>query len=166
MMRAIDVRDLLAHPGAAARERIDEAIEGLHTELVDVPPESPVEGDLLLENVVEGVLVSGTVRATMRLRCARCLREFRRSLVVDVHELFSHDPDPNGVDYQLTTDGELDPEPMVRDALGLAIPFAPLCRPDCLGLCERCGGDRNAGECSCEEPVDPRWAPLREYPES
>jgi uncharacterized protein len=42
----------------------------------------------------------------------------------------------------------------------LAMPFAPLCGPDCLGLCERCGGDRNLGECACEPEPDPRWEGL------
>jgi uncharacterized protein len=40
------------------------------------------------------------------------------------------------------------------------MPFAPLCRPDCLGLCSRCGGDLNLGECTCRPEADPRWAPL------
>jgi uncharacterized protein len=40
------------------------------------------------------------------------------------------------------------------------MPFSPLCRPECLGLCERCGGDRNLGECSCGPEVDPRWSVL------
>jgi uncharacterized protein len=55
---------------------------------------------------------------------------------------------------------------MVRDAIGLQLPFAPLCRPDCAGLCERCGGDRNLGECSCEEQIDARWAPLQGFSEN
>jgi uncharacterized protein len=48
----------------------------------------------------------------------------------------------------------------VRDAVVLEMPFSPLCRPDCLGLCARCGGDRNLGECSCGPEVDPRWGAL------
>ena len=50
--------------------------------------------------------------------------------------------------------------------LGLQLPFAPLCRPDCAGLCERCGGDRNLGECSCEQEIDARWAPLQGFSEN
>jgi DUF177 domain-containing protein len=166
MMRAIDIRELLAHPGGAARERIEEPIEGLHTELADVPADSPVEGELLLENVVEGVLVSGTLNATMTLRCARCLRDYTQGVEVDVHELYSQQPDPDGDEYEIAPEGSLDPEPMVRDAIGLQLPFAPLCRPDCAGLCERCGGDRNLGECSCEQEVDAHWAPLQGFSEN
>jgi uncharacterized protein len=43
----------------------------------------------------------------------------------------------------------------------LAVPFAPLCREDCKGLCPQCGIDRNTGTCSCEPPIDPRLAALK-----
>jgi uncharacterized protein len=166
MMREIDIRDLLAHPGSATSARIAEPIADLRTELAGVPADAPVQGDLLLENVVEGVLVSGTLTANMAFRCARCLREMTRPVQIEVHELFAADPDPEGDEYRLAPEGALDPEPMVRDALGLALPFAPLCRPDCRGLCERCGGDRNLGECSCPQRIDPRWAPLEGFSEN
>jgi uncharacterized protein len=58
------------------------------------------------------------------------------------------------------SDGGLDLEPMIRDAVILSMPFAPLCRPSCLGLCERCGADRNLGECACGPVVEDAWAPL------
>jgi DUF177 domain-containing protein len=161
--RAIDVRELLSHPGASATERIDEPLEGLHTEVAHVPAEAPVRGELLLENVVEGVLVSGTLAAAMMLRCARCLKDYSEPVEIEVRELFCRQPDPEGDEYEIAAQGELDPEPMVRDAVGLAMPFAPLCRPDCKGLCERCGGDRNVGECSCVEPADPRWSSLQRW---
>jgi uncharacterized protein len=52
---------------------------------------------------------------------------------------------------------------MIRDVVGVELPFAPVCRPDCRGLCGRCGGDLNLGECTCSEPdIDPRWAGLGE----
>jgi DUF177 domain-containing protein len=160
MMRTIDVRDLLARPGAATAERIEEPIEGLRNELVEVPSDAPVAGELVLEHISEGIFVTGTIRAPLTLRCARCLKEFAHPVEVRVEELYTTQPAPDSDDYLLDPEGELDPEPMVRDAVGLALPFAPLCRPDCKGLCERCGGDRNLGECNCTEPIDPRWAPL------
>lgn len=158
-MRAIDVRNLLSHAGSVRTVRIDESVEGLHMELADVPEDSSVTGELLLEGLVEGILVSGRLSGLMRMRCARCLAEFDREFEVEVSELFARVPDPEGDDYALDPDALLDPEPMVRDAVLLSMPFAPLCRPECEGLCERCGGDRNFGECTCvEPPVDPRWA--------
>lgn len=159
-MRAIDVRDLLDAPGTAKTVHVEEALEGLHTELVDVPADLPLEGDLSLESVVDGIYVSGSFAGRMAIRCARCLKEFDRDFDVEMDELFVRELGPDD-DYGLAEDLTLDPEPMVRDAVVLAMPFSPLCKPDCLGLCESCGGDRNLGECTCTgPPADPRWAGL------
>ena len=160
-MRAIDVRDLLGHPGSADTVLVDEPLGGLHMELADVPADSAIRGDLLLESVVEGILVTGSLSGEMTLRCARCLVEFAQGFDVEVSELFGRQPAEADDGYALSPGGQLDPEQMVRDAVLLEMPFSPLCRSDCKGLCERCGGDRNLGECTCTEPpADPRWAGL------
>lgn len=163
-MRAIDVRDLLEHPGSSKTVRVDEPVPGLSTELVEVSKEEPLEGDLTLESVVEGIYVTGSVAGRMSFRCARCLKAFERDFEIPLREMVVRDPGPDD-DYALEPDLHLDPEPMVRDAVVLAMPFSPLCRPDCLGLCERCGGDRNLGECSCAPQIDPRWAALERFTE-
>jgi uncharacterized protein len=159
-MRALDVRDLLEHPGASRAVLVDESLEGLSTELATVPDDERLAGELVLEGVVEGVYVRGSVAGTMILRCARCLKEFESRFDVELGELFAREPGPDH-DYALEPDLTLDPESMVRDAVVLAMPFSPLCQPDCRGLCERCGGDRNLGGCTCAEaPADPRWVEL------
>jgi uncharacterized protein len=158
-MRAIDVRDLLEHPGASRTVRVREPVPGLRTELAAVPEDVPIEGDLTLESVVEGIYVTGSFGGKMTLVCARCLTEFEHGFDVDVRELVAREPGPED-DYALDPDLTLDPEPIVRDAVVLQMPFSPLCRPDCLGLCEICGGDRNLGECPGHEATDPRWAAL------
>jgi uncharacterized protein len=163
-MRAIDVRDLLEHPGSSRTVHVAEAVPGLRTELAGVPDDEPVAGELTLESVVEGIYVTGSVGARASFCCARCLREFDRELDVSMSELYVRDPGPED-DYVLDPDLTLDPEPMVRDAVVLEFPFSPLCRPGCLGLCPRCGGDRNLGECTCTEPIDPRWAALERFTE-
>jgi uncharacterized protein len=158
----IDVRDLVGHPGQSREVRLDEPVEGLTTVLAAVPEGTPVEADLLLESVVEGILVSGPLRGSMSLSCARCLKTFERPFDVTVHEMFIPGRADEGDEYPLADDGgAIDIEPMVRDAVVLSMPFSPLCRPDCPGLCERCGGDRNLQECTCgPAPADPRWEAL------
>jgi uncharacterized protein len=155
----IDVRDLIEHPGASRSVRVSEPIPGLGTELASVPEDRRVEAVLLFESVVEGVLVSGPVTGAMVLSCARCLKRSRSDFRLDVQELFSPSATDLDDEYPLG-DGSVDLEPMIRDAVLLSMPFAPLCRTDCQGLCERCGGDRNLGECTCEPEMDPRWQPL------
>jgi uncharacterized protein len=160
-MNPIDVRDLLDQPGASRRVEVREPVEDLRLELAAVPADTPVEAKLLLESVIEGILVSGPLSGRMTLSCARCLTTFEHRFDLRVRELFAAGAGPEGEEYPLEPEGSLDPEPMIRDAVLLAMPFSPLCRSDCRGLCERCGGDRNAGECTCgPETADPRWAAL------
>ena len=55
----------------------------------------------------------------------------------------------------------LDLEPLLRDAVVLALPFQPLCRDDCPGLCTECGARlADDPDHQHDEPVDPRWAAL------
>jgi uncharacterized protein len=158
-MRAIDVRDLLERPGSSRTVHLEEPVPGLRTELADVPDDAPIQGDLMLESVSEGIYVSGRVQGHYSMRCARCLKEFTRGFDLEMSELVPREAGPED-DYALASDLTLDPEPIVRDVVVLEMPFSPLCRPDCLGLCEICGGDRNLGECPGHEITDPRWAGL------
>jgi uncharacterized protein len=152
----IDVRELIGHPGASRAMRVAEPIEGIGAGLARVPPDRPVEADLVLESVVDGILVSGPLSGEMEMSCARCLRPVATPFELEVQELFAAaeraDPDE---EYVLPAEGFIDLEPMIRDALVLAMPFSPLCRPDCLGLC------------ACPPEVDERWAALAmiEFPD-
>ena len=160
-MNAIDVRDLIDRPGTSRNVHVAEPVGGLHLELAAVPEDAPIRADLLLESVVEGILVSGRLEGEVALSCARCLKPFEGAFRIDVSELFAVGAAPGGDPYGLDPDGVLDPETMIRDSVMLELPFSPLCRPDCRGLCERCGRDRNTGACTCApQSADPRWAAL------
>jgi uncharacterized protein len=160
MITRVDVRDLVGQPGAYREVHLAEPVVGLSAPLAEVPADVPVAVDVVMESVVEGILVSGRVAGPVKLRCARCLTEFEDGLSVPVRELFAPDPEEDADEYPLEED-HLNLEPMVRDAVVLQLPFSPLCRPDCLGLCERCGGDRNRAECACPPVTDPRWSGLQ-----
>ena len=80
-------------------------------------------------------------------------------LHIAVSERFGNAPIAEDDLYPITDD-TIDLGPLVRDAIVLELPMAPLCREDCLGLCPQCGADRNEAECSCVAPRDPRWANL------
>jgi uncharacterized protein len=154
----IDVADLVDRPGASRTVRVRGSVEAPATDVAQILGE--IEAELLLESVVEGILVSGRLTGEWSLRCARCLDAFRRPFETDVSEMFVARPEADGDDYPLGPEAAIDPRPLVVDAIGLDLPFAPICRPGCLGLCETCGGNRNLGECPGHEEVDPRWAGL------
>ena len=154
----IDVADLVDHPGTSRTVRVRGVTETPATDLVQSVGE--IGADLLLESVVEGILVSGRLTGVWPLRCARCLDSFERPLAIEVNELFVAQPERDGDQYSIEPDGSIEPTALIVDAIGVELPFAPLCRDDCLGLCETCGGNRNLGECPGHETVDPRWAGL------
>jgi uncharacterized protein len=138
----------------------------LGNDVLGVPEGSPLELDLRLESVVEGVLVSGAVSGTATGECVRCLDQVTVPVVVDLQELFAHPgqerDEDDDTDPLPEMDGVLlDIEPALRDAVVLALPLQPLCRDDCPGLCPQCGA-RLADDPEHEhDETDARWAALR-----
>lgn len=136
--------------------------------MIAVPEGGEVELDLLTESVVEGVLVSGTAFAKVEGECARCLEPIADEVEVRITELYAW---PDSTTDETTEEDEvsriendlIDLEPVVRDAIVLALPQAPLCEPDCKGLCSECGGRwAELGPDHGHETIDPRWAALQE----
>lgn len=166
----LDVRGLGRRPGAMRtdRRRIP-APAGLGHELVVVPEGAPLALDLRVESVTEGVLVTGTVTADTRGECGRCLAPVRDALVVELCELFAYpdsatDSTTAADEVSRVEDDYVDLEPVVRDAVVLGLPFTPLCRPDCAGLCPECGerlDDLPPGH--RHETLDPRWSALAAF---
>jgi len=163
----LDTKDLPRRPGAMRTvDRTVPAPDGLGLELIGVPTGTDLTLQLRLESVSEGVLVSGTVTGRIDGECGRCLRPISESLDVEIQELYAYEhsttDETTDEDEVRRLQGDLiDLEPAVRDAVVLALPTNPLCRPDCPGLCPECGvpWDELPAD-HRHEQVDPRWAAL------
>jgi uncharacterized protein len=154
----VEIAALRREPGSHRRIALSAPLPGLA-----VPTSAVVGGavalEALLESVSEGILVTGTIRATWEGECRRCLERATGEIVVEVRELCVEEPDDEETTYRL--DGDLlDLAPIVHDACILELPLAPLCSEGCLGICPECGANRNLERCACAAPVDPRWAAL------
>ncbi|MFC5721169.1 YceD family protein [Streptomyces gamaensis] len=172
-----DTRELGRRPGALKRlSRSIEAPADLGIEVIGVAEGAAVELELRLESVVEGVLVTGTARAPLTGECVRCLEPLERELEVGFQELFSYPdaddrsrPAESGDDAEeeedtLFLEGDLfDLEPVLRDAVVLALPLQPVCREDCPGLCPDCGERLADDPDHHHETVDIRWAALQGF---
>lgn len=162
----LDTHDLVRRAGELRTLQATVAAPaGLGLAVIGVPEGAPVELDLRLEAVIEGVLVTGTAYAPLVGECVRCLTEVTDEVEVDVQELFAYAESDADDEEASRLDGELaDLEPVLRDAIVLELPFQPVCRPDCRGLCPDCGLDLNSVEQhSHDEAVDPRWAKLAQF---
>lgn len=162
----LDTHELGRRAGALKVVRDSVKAPGdLGIEVIGVPENSPVALDLRLESVVEGVLVTGTATLELRGECVRCLGPVDDRLEVDLQELFVY-PSRDATEEEASRlQGDLaDLEPVLRDAVVLSLPFQPVCRPDCAGLCAQCGAKLN------DDPGhehradnDPRWDLLRRF---
>ncbi|WP_232524726.1 YceD family protein [Nocardioides mangrovicus] len=165
----LDTRELGRRPGSQRRTSFDaEAPAGLGIEVLRVPDGAPVHLDLRLEAVMEGVLVTGEAQAELEGECVRCLEPIEDSIAVDFQELFVYDDpenrgDEDDEDVSRLEGDLLDLEPVLRDAVVLALPFQPLCGEDCPGLCPDCGARlADDPDHAHDAPIDPRWAQLQE----
>ena len=156
----ISVAQILGRPGEYRDVAVRARVGGITTAVATV--DAPVEAALRLESVVEGVLVSGGVNVPAMLHCARCLATFSSTVDFQLCELFvTRIPSSSEPELYRISGTDIDLEPMLRDAVALALPLAPLCHDGCRGLCARCGRDLNEADCNCtEDDVDPRWAGL------
>jgi DUF177 domain-containing protein len=126
----------------------------------EVVPGADVEVRLVLTSFLGGVTATGTLVAPWRASCRRCATSVHGVLDVLVDEQFRRGAEPDDEDAYPLVDEEVDLTNLVRDAVVLDLPLAPLCRRDCAGLCGTCGADRNVEPCACRPEADPRWATL------
>jgi uncharacterized protein len=164
----LDTRELGRRPGSQRQRSFSApAPADLGIEVLRVPEGSPIEFDIRLEAVMEGVLVTGTATADLVGECVRCLEEIHDDVVADFQELFVYTENDTTTDEEDSgasrLEGDLlDLEPLLRDAVVLSLPFQPLCQDDCPGLCIECGARlADDPDHQHEEPIDPRWAALQ-----
>ena len=119
------------------------------------------------------VIVKGHLDSCIAVDCDRCLRPIQ----IPVNSEFSLEY-ISDTDYESTQTAELtdelmsvgvfdgetiDVDEIAREQILLAVPTRALCKEDCKGFCEKCGADKNAGECGCaEQEIDPRWSALKD----
>ncbi|ARP72540.1 hypothetical protein LK07_25370 [Streptomyces pluripotens] len=173
----IDTHELGRRPGALQRltREIDAPRDLGIQGVIGVPEGAPVELELRLESVMEGVLVTGTARAQAEGECVRCLEPVGLELEADFQEMFSYpdaddrgrviaEPGDDAEDDEgrlFIEDGLIDLEPLLRDAVVLALPMQPVCREDCPGLCSECGARLADDPDHHHDAVDIRWAALQ-----
>ena len=169
-MLSYNVAELMrSAPGTA--QRIDFSVADLEV-AEDLPLAQPVSGNVRLSRTSRSIMVRGHLETALAERCSRCLRPAvsavsaeldeevlpRVDILTGVHLDVSDDPEAP----RLTDHHELDLESLLREAISLAEPIAPLCRADCPGLCVTCGADlaSEPGHAHADDEIDPRLVSL------
>jgi uncharacterized protein len=168
----VNITEIVDQPGATRPVDLAVGVEEFGADpwgTAEGAVRDPIELDLHLDSVVDGILVRGVLIFHLELACARCLEPQQIVREVAVAELFLdpakriEEADEDEPGYELLDDATaIDLSTMVRDALIIDLPVRTLCADDCQGLCPTCGADRNRTDCGHrpDAGTDPRWAAL------
>lgn len=106
------------------------------------------------------ILARGTIKTTVSLGCVRCLEVFdlkvNSSFDIILYPIegitdFETNLSSNDMEYIFYRDQKIDIREIVLDQVNLLIPFKPLCKEDCKGICTGCGANMNNGKCLCKK---------------
>ena len=187
---SVPVAETAARPGQSKEVDLDmPAPSGIGDAVIGVPEGSEVRVDGRFDTIVDGLVFTGTLSAEAVGECGRCLKPLSPRIDVPVTAFFPFAPDPRHDDahgkgrsgkgrrdeeveiiageeesddtYPLSPDGaSADLEALLRDNLVEALPVTPLCSPDCLGLCPRCGVNLNDDPDHTHDETNFRWSAL------
>ncbi len=165
-----DTRELVRRPGMMHEfSRTFALPDDIGTVVISMKAGSPVDLEARLESVVEGVLVTGSVSGRATGACVRCLDPVDRAVGGRFQELFAYadrmahrhevGDDDEDDEHEIVAD-LIDLENVVRDAVVPTLPFKPVCRKDCPGLCSECGIHLADDPGHQHDSPDPRWSEL------
>jgi uncharacterized protein len=173
----ITIRELELKPLDFEEELPAESIDlGSEGTLV-APVQAAGRAELLEEHhgkghVLQDLRLHGTLATRVEMACARCLEPVQRDVNREFDLLYrpertsakAGEVEVTGAESEISFySGEgLELADALREQILLELPLKVLCREDCKGLCPSCGVDLNHETCSCEKPVDARWATLQE----
>ena len=129
------------------------------------PVTEPVTASGVVRNIAGVLMMTGRVSTCIHGTCDRCAAEFDRDVefpiqVVLVDELANEENEDEWVFHLEGDSADLDD--IIRTVFVLNMDSKILCRPDCKGLCFRCGKNLNEGPCNCQKELDPRFAALKQ----
>jgi len=136
---------------------------------------SPVSYDIRLSRSGPRILVEGSISLTVQLACSRCLEHANCAMSPEFSFLLSPalgqklapevELQREDLDIEFYTADAIDIGQIIRNQIILTLPFSPLCREDCKGLCPHCGVNKNQGTCGCSEEgmINPKLAILKDF---
>ena len=141
----------------------------------DGAPMTPISGLVKMMRTDAGIWVSAQLTTYFDCECSRCVIEMEQPVDMSIEEEYLpeidvhtgvrlHFPDAMSENFHIDHTHMLDMSEAIRQYFGLNMPFKPICRDGCKGLCLTCGADLNDTCCSCDKIVrDPRWGALLEF---
>ena len=159
----LELREVIGVPGNRVRFEYEPDLSGAAFGSV-VRIEKPARAAGSVVNSAGVLTFSADVDAECVVCCARCLKEFRLPVSTQISAYLTESSEQSNEDsdgYMLQGD-KVDADEIIITEFVLELDQRLLCRPDCAGLCQKCGSDLNDGPCSCKADIDPRLAALQQ----
>ena len=129
------------------------------------PVSEPVQISGMVRNTAGVLVMTGNISTTIHGICDRCATAFDQDILIPVDVVLvtelSNEENEDETVFPLEGDSA-DLEEIVRTIFVLNLDSKLLCKPDCKGLCCRCGKNLNFESCICEKELDPRFAALKQ----
>ena len=123
--------------------------EALASMAAEVPFAGPVEVKLEFFVGDKDILLQGTAKGAVKDQCGRCLVPVTPGFEAALDAVFPGETEA------------IDATEEVREAMLLVLQERPLCRPDCKGLCPRCGQNLNEKDCGHRPEIPNDFAKIR-----
>jgi len=129
------------------------------------------EGFVGLVASEDDIFVKGRIITSAKSACSRCAEHFENKMdipfkyIISMKEVRNKEIELKAEDleFDFLYGNELDIGQLICEQISLSLPVQPLCSEDCLGLCEKCGGNLNIKKCNCEnEIIDIRFEKLKD----
>jgi len=143
-------------------------LEGLEREVRQLVRFEPLRVQVAVSRNDHRYHVKGELETTATVVCSKCLTQFDVPLHTEWEAWLTEHPayaeETEEREVQLIESDPVDLTPYIREAMLFTLPFVPVCREDCKGLCPKCGVNRNEVTCTCDtERIDPRLAALQDW---
>lgn len=164
----INLTDVLTTQDKNVKKEVDTDITGIESRLGHFAVADKTPLTLILRNLGSNkASIEGKMELTFVMNCDRCLKPVEQKITLDFirtvegpdeYKEDTEDDDQNFMEgYQLNVDD------LIKNECFMNLPTKVLCKPDCKGICMRCGKDLNTGECGCDTFVpDPRMARIKD----
>lgn len=143
----VDVSGLLKSTGGVETLVVTEQLPPVEKGHERVEVVGPIRSEIVLKEAGGTILAQGSLTTDVALTCSRCLNEYTQHIEQKFAEVYRQHRDFNREDPEereeeqafAIEDNKVDLTPLLTQSLVLAVPFKPLCRDECPGLCSVCG---------------------------
>ncbi|MGN0484564.1 MAG: YceD family protein [Lachnospiraceae bacterium] len=170
----VDITDVLTCENKQTEKEVYIEFQSFDSKLGEFPIEKGAPFLLSFQNNRnQTVQICGETDIILQIPCDRCLEDVPTKIHLSIDRKFALQPeavsDKQENEIELMEDAaymdgcNLDVDELIYDEILVNWPAKVLCKPDCKGICRKCGANLNLRQCTCDQTEpDPRMAAIQD----